>query len=322
MNTIEEIATILKNSKSAVIFTHMRPDGDTLGCGMALHRALTLCGIPCEVVNEGEVPTRYSFLAGMGEIKPFPTMDAEVYVAVDVSDTSRLGLLEQVFRAGIKRKVTVNVDHHVSNTMYARYNFVRNRASNAENVLDLIRAMGVSPDRTMCEYLLLGIVTDSGNFTHGDVNGDTFRAAALAVDMGADLGRISYEAHRKQSKSRAQFYAEVIAHLRYLLGDKLAIAVIGAEHLKRYGLKSEASEGIVDFALTIDCVEVSACLLEVKRGQYRVSLRSKGAVNVNDVARTFGGGGHVLASGCMLFGELEEVIERLSYAVWQNMGEL
>ena len=322
MSTIEEIASVLKNSKRAVIFTHMRPDGDTLGCGMALHRALSLCGIQSEVVNEGEVPARFGFLEGLGEIKTAPSMDADTFVAVDASDPARLGMLETVFRAGAKKKTTVNIDHHISNTMYARYNFVRTFSSNAENVLAVILAMGVTPDRAVYEFLLLGMVTDSGNFTHGDVNGETLRAAAMAVDGGADLGRISYEGMRKQSKARAQLYAETVSHLRYLLDDKLAVAIVTAEQLKRFGLGSDATEGIVDFALTVECVVVSVCLLEVKRGQYKVSLRSKGKVNVNDVARTFGGGGHVLASGCMIFGELEEAVDRLRYAVWQHAGDL
>ena len=81
----------------------------------------------------------------------------------------------------------------------------------------------------------------------------------------------------------------------------------------------DATDGIVDFGLTVDTVEVSACLLEVKKEQYKVSLRSKGKVNVNEIARTFGGGGHILASGCMLFGAVEEVIDRLSYAVFQHL---
>ena len=322
MNTIEEIAFVLKNSKSAVIFTHMRPDGDTLGCAMALHRALSLCKIPCEVVNEGEIPPRFLFLEGMKEIRTAPSLDADTYIAVDTSDIARLGLLEPVFRAGAKKKVTVNLDHHISNTLYARYNFVRVRASNAENAAELIRAMGVRADRNICEYLLLGMVTDSGTFTHGDVNGETLRAAAEAVEGGADIARISYEAMRRQSKARSQLYAEVISKLRYFLDDALAVAVVGEEQLSRYGLLPDATEGIVDFGLSVDCVEVSACLLEVKKRQYKVSLRSKGKVNVNEVARTFGGGGHILASGCMLFGEIEEVLDRLRFAVWQHAGDL
>lgn len=322
MNTIEEIANILKNIRSAVIFTHVRPDGDTLGSGMALHRALSMLQIRSEVVNEGEIPEKFYFLPGLRTIKQKPSLDAEAYICVDTSDAARLGMLEETFRVGAKKKVTVNIDHHISNTRYCKYNFVRERASNCENIAELITAMGVQPDKELADYLMLGMVTDSGAFSHDDVNGNTFRAAAYAANCGADVHSIVYEMMKRQSKARASLYAEVIGKLRYFLDDTLVCALITQEQLTRYQLGTDATEGIVDFGLTIDGVEVSLCLLEMKKGQYKVSLRSKGKVNVNEVARVFGGGGHILASGCMLFGDLEEVYDKLRYAVWQHMGDL
>ena len=321
MNTLEEIAGIFKRLKSAVIFTHARPDGDTLGSALALHRALSLLKIQSEVVSEGEIPQRYRFLDCASEIKRAPTLDAEAYICVDSSDENRLGELKGVFlRGAAKGKLTFNIDHHISNTRYCKYNFVRQCASNCENIAEIIRLLGVAPDAVLADCLFMGMVTDSGSFSHGDVNGDTFRAAAYAVDAGANVQVVTYETCKKQTKARAEMYASVISRLRYLLDDRLAIAVVMQETLTRYGLEQDATEGIVDFALNIDVVEVSVCLLEIKKGQYKVSLRSK-KVNVNEIARVFGGGGHVLASGCMLFGELEEVIDRLRYAVLQNLGE-
>ena len=322
MNTIQEIAGVLRRLKSAVIFTHMRPDGDALGSAMALHRALFMLKIPSEVVNEGEIPQKFLALEGMETIRKAPAQDAEGYICVDCSDEARLGYLQPVFLEGAKRgKVTVNIDHHVSNARFCKYNFVRNRASNCENIAELVRALGVKPDKLLGDYLMTGMVTDSGAFSHSDVNGDTFREAAYAADAGADVSRITYEIFKKQSKARAQMYAEVISSLRYELADALAIAVVTKKTLEKYALKQDATEGIVDFALTVEPVEVSVCLMEVKKGQYKVSLRSKGAVNVNEVAATFGGGGHVLASGCMLFGDLEEVVDKLSFAVRQRLPQ-
>ena len=322
MNTLSEIADVLRRLKSAVIFTHMRPDGDTLGSAMALHRALFMLGVRSEVVNEGDIPEKFLFLEGMKDIRRAPTLDAEGYVCVDSSDEARFGQLQSVFLSGVKKgKVTVNIDHHVSNTRFCKYNFVRPRASNCENMAELVRLMGVKPDKLLAEYLLMGMVTDSGAFSHGDVNGETLRAAADVVDAGADIGVITYEVFRKQSKARAKLYAEVISRLRYDLGDRLVTALVTQEQLAKYGLKQDATEGIVDFGLTVSPVEVSVCMMEVKRGQYKASLRSKGTVNVNEVAGVFGGGGHVLASGCMFFGEYEEAYDKLRYAVAQRLPQ-
>lgn len=319
MTSLKEIAQIIKTIKGAVIFTHMRPDGDTLGCGMALSRALSLLRIPNEVVNEGEIPERYCFLEGAKEIKRAPTIEADCYICVDTSDETRLGALCDTYLAGAKSKITVNIDHHVSNKRYAKYNFVQNRASNCENILELIKELGVSYTPAIAEALMTGMVTDSGAFSHSDVNGDTFRAAGEMADAGADINKIHYETIKKQSRPRAQFFLKVLSGLRFLLDDQLAIATVTQALLDEFGLSSDATEGIVDFGLTIDTTEVSVCLLEVRKGQYKVSLRSKGKVNVNEVAGVFGGGGHILASGCMLFGEVEEVIDKIRYAVYQRL---
>lgn len=322
MNTIEEIASVLKKSESAVIFTHTRPDGDTIGSGMALHRALTYLGKRCEVVNDSTIPEKFSFLEGVKEIKRAPTIRADTLIAVDSSDVARFGQLTDVFcKAGGKR-TTVNIDHHISNPMYAKYNYVDETPSNCENVLKVIRAMGVPVEGDVARFLLLGMVTDSGGFTHSGVAGDTLRAAAIATDGGGDIHTTYYEACCRQSKQRALLYAEVISNLRFLLDDTLVIAHVTQKMLDRYGLASYVTEGFVDFGLTIDGVEVSVCLLETPEKRFKVSFRSKGKVNVSDIAKTFGGGGHVLASGCMLFGDYEEVCDKLRYAVWQHSGNV
>ncbi|MDE6412248.1 MAG: bifunctional oligoribonuclease/PAP phosphatase NrnA [Clostridia bacterium] len=319
MTTLKEIAKILKQCKSAVIFTHTRPDGDTIGGAMALSRALSFCGIENEVLSDGEIPERFDYLDGVKEIKTSPSFDAECFICIDSSTESRLGLLRDTFLAGVKKKITVNVDHHISNTHYAKYNFVRDRASNCENILELIKELGAPITKEISEFLMTGMVTDSGGFSHNDVNGDSFRAAGEVADAGADVCKISYEVMKKQTRPRAQFYLKALSRLRFLLDDKLTAVVVPQALLDEFGLKPDATEGLVDFGLTIESTEVSTCFLEVKKGQYKVSFRSKGKVNVNEVAGVFGGGGHILASGCVLFGEEEEVVEKIKYAVWQRL---
>ena len=322
MNTIEEIAGVLSRLSSAVIFTHTRPDGDALGSAMALSRALSLLNIKNQVVNDCEIGENFLYLEDTDKIRPFPTLDAEGYICVDASDENRLGELTKTFTKGAnKGKITINIDHHISNTRFCQYNFVRQRSSNCENIAEIIQAMGVTIDKQIANYLMAGVITDSGEFTHSDVDGDTFRAAALFADAGADVNGIDYNLFKKQSKARAQMYLEVLSGLRFMLDDRLSVAIVTQEMFEKYGLKQDATSGIVDFGLTIDCVEVSVCLMESKKNQYKASLRSKGKVNVNEVAGIFGGGGHILASGCMFFGNLEEILDKLRYAVWQHMGD-
>lgn len=319
MNSLKEIAKVLKNQKSAVIFTHMRPDGDTVGSAIALSRALSLLGIRNEAVGEEDIPERFFYLDGAENVKSAPSFDADCFICVDSSSESRLGLLRDAYLAGAKKKTTVNIDHHISNTRFAKYNFVKECPSNCENIARLIKELGVPFDKAIAEALMTGMITDSGGFSHGDVNGDTFRAAGEVADAGADVNKIYYESVKKQTRSRAQFYLKALSRLRFLLDDALTVVVVPQSLLNEYGLKPDATEGLVDFGLTIESTEVSICLLEVRKGQYKVSFRSKGKVDVNEVAGLYGGGGHVLASGCMLFGEEEEVVDKLRYAVYQRL---
>lgn len=320
MNTIEEIAGVLTRVKSAVIFTHTRPDGDAIGSALALSRAFFIKNIKNEVVVDGDIPEKFSYLQGIKDIRQEPSFEAECFVCVDSSDLARLGELQKCFLAGVKRKVTtVNIDHHISNTKFCKYNYVQNISSNCENIARVITAMGVKCEGEIATCLMTGLVTDSGAFSHSDVNGDTFRTAAMLVDGGADVNQITYDTFRKQSKARAQMYLEVLGRLRYWHDDKLVVAVITQDTLKKYDLKPDATEGIVDFGLTIDSVEVSVCIMQVKKHQYKASFRSKGKVNVNEVAGVFGGGGHILASGCMFFGDIEEILDKLSYTVYQRL---
>lgn len=319
MNSLREIAEVLKGVKSATIFTHARPDGDTLGSGLALCLALQKLHIHAEVLNEEAVPEKYLFVDGMSAFRTAPSFESEAYIAVDSADEKRLGRLEELFRWGGKRTITVNIDHHVSNTLYAKFNFVRPMAANCQNMADLIRLLGVDFDKPIADALFLGLLTDSGNFSHNDVNGDTFRTAAALVDAGAGVELLNYNMFKKQSKARAALYARTMSGMRYLLDDRLAVIVITRAALDEAGGDGNMTEGFVDFPLSVEGVEVALAIMEVKYRQYKISLRSKGKVNVNAVAGVYGGGGHVLASGCMLYGDLEDVIDRLRYTVSQYL---
>ncbi|MDE6373243.1 MAG: bifunctional oligoribonuclease/PAP phosphatase NrnA, partial [Clostridia bacterium] len=164
----------------------------------------------------------------------------------------------------------------------------------------------------------MGLLTDSGNFTHRDVSAKTFEVAAQLKKCGADICEIGYQMFTRQSKARAILYARVLGGMRFALDGKLVFMTVTQRDFDETGTDKSQTEGFVDFPLSIDGVEVSISLMEVKKNQYKVSLRSRN-VNVNAVAERFGGGGHVLASGCMLNCEYEEVVERLTHAVYQQL---
>lgn len=318
-NSLAEIAKQLNNIKTCAIFCHIRPDGDALGSGLALYTALKNAGKEAYMVCEDEVPARLKLFPAFDEViqsLPFERDKFDTLIAVDSADIARIGNFSSVFSRF--KGVTINIDHHISNDRYAKYNYVLDSTATCEIMPEVLSATGLEITKDIANLLAVGLLTDSGNFAHQDVSPKTFMVAAKLKEKGANISGIGYEMFSRTTKNRAILYGRVMNKMRFALDDKLAIITVTQQDFADTATDKSQTEGFVDFPLSIDGVEVAAALMEVKSCQYKVSLRSK-RVNVNAIAAQFGGGGHVLASGCMLFGEYEEVIEKLTYAVYQNL---
>ncbi len=318
-SSIAEICEQLKIAEKIAVFCHVRPDGDALGACVALATVLNNAGKLAIACCGDAVPEKYNFLNKMSTVRnELPdSVEFDTFICVDCADANRMGAFSNVFCSFKGRKI--NIDHHISNKKFADFNYVSERPAVCEIITEIITFAGFEINKEIVDLLMLGLITDSGNFTHNDVTEKTFETAAFLRKKGADVTRINYEMFSRQSKYRALLYGKVISNIRFALNDKLAFIVVGLDLIEKADTDRSVTEGFVDFPLTIDGVEVSVSLLEIKKHRYKISLRSKGKVDVNAVAATFGGGGHVLASGCMLSGELEEVIEKITYAVYQNL---
>lgn len=320
MNTLQQIAERIKKAKSVLITSHMRPDGDAFGSSLALAAALNRLGLQTQIVNESDMPSNLAFIQGLENVTKLPQKEYDLFVAVDCAEMTRLGALTDEFSRATRKSIdTVNIDHHISNTRYAKYNYVRECAANCMNIAALIEYLGVPFDKEIAEYLLIGLLTDSGNFSHDDVGEEAFLLAAKLAKAGADIRYYNYNLFKKQPKERAALFSLTMSGMRYDFEDKFALIVITQENMKKCNADNGMTEGFVDFPLNVDGVEVAASIMEVKYRQYKISLRSKEYADVNKIAGVFGGGGHIRAAGCMLFGELEDVIDRLSYAVSQYL---
>lgn len=317
MNAPAEIARILRQADRLALFSHARPDGDTLGSAAALCLALRSLGKTADLYCTDEIPARFLFLPVMKEFRRAPQEQYDVYVALDCADAARLGDNEVLF---CRQRVTVNVDHHISNTRYAKYNYVAGEASNCENVHGLLGLLNAALTPEIANALLLGISTDTANFNHKNVTEHTLKTAAALVGAGADLNAVSYQMFRRQSKERARLFGTVMSRIRYFLGDRLAIATVMMKDVAESGAGKDETEGFIDFVMGIDTVEVGICMMETAPRTFKVSFRSR-KTDVNAVASVFGGGGHVLASGCMIHGYYEDAVDRLVSAVSRYLEE-
>ena len=320
MITVSELSEKLLKEKRIAIFCHARPDGDTIGSACALKLALMGKGIDATVFCSDSVPQKFLFLSETRNIlKDYLGSFGEysALVAIDNAEITRLGNFAEAFS---HHKNTYSIDHHISNTRYAKINYVADRSSNAENILAVLTAIDAEITEEIANLLAMGIMTDTGGFRHKNVNAATFSDAAKLVERGADMNKIYYYTFTRQSKERAELFGKTMSKIRYFHGGKAAIASVLVRDFAATKALQEETEGFIDFVMAIDGVEVGACVMETDCNKFKISLRSKGA-DVNVVAAIFGGGGHKLASGCQLTGEYEDVIDRLVFEIGKYLTD-
>ena len=316
--TIAEIKTELLKCKSVLIFSHNRPDGDTVGSATALCFALRKLNIKADLICAYDIPAKLSYMKGVNEYKKdgYKAEDYSAFVSVDCSSES---VFSDIYGFYSSHKKTFNLDHHVSNTRYAKYNYIKECSATCELIYELINELGVEIDKDMATNLMTGIVTDTGAFYHSNVTPETLYIASKLKGKGADLHDIIFQNFKNQTKERSSLYTRVISRLRYELDGKVGIIVITKKDLEECNAVDNMTEGFIDYPMTVDSVEVAISLLETGKNRYKISLRSKGKVNVNEIASLYGGGGHILASGVLMNGYLEDIISKLCYNVEQRI---
>ena len=308
ITTVNDFAGQLKRLDSALIFCHARPDGDTLSCAFGLYFAFKRLGKRVDIVCADPFPKVFE------PCFPFcPSNKVDLsydnFIAVDCPTLELLGSLSTQFT---KKRSTFLIDHHLSNRRYAKNCLVDVRPACALIVYDVIKAMGVKIDAEIAQALLYGICTDTGNFAHDDCDSKTFLAVSEILSHGASISLAYDRMFRSQTKERAKLYAETISKMRFYHDNKVAIIAVRQSDLEKFGLTADVTDGFVDYTMTVLGVEVGISMLEFRKEVFRISFRSKN-VDCNQIAQTFGGGGHKKASGAVIAGIYEDVIDKLIY---------
>ena len=315
--TSQEILKTISNAKKIALFVHVRPDGDTIGSSFAFKLFLEGLGKECSVFSGEKLPDSVSFLEETKTVKGDLDGEYDLAIAIDSADLNRIGKFADYFS---KHKNTVNIDHHISNTRYAKINYVIEKASNCENIYQLIKDFGGKITEEIAMFLALGILTDTGGLRHRNVTSSTLTALADLVVKGADINKISFNMFTSQTKERAELFGIVMSKIRYFENGRIAICKIMLRDLEKSKAKPEETEGFIDFVMGIKGVEIGMCIMQMAKTNFKVSLRSTGA-NVNEIAGLFGGGGHIVASGCRIDGVYEEVEDKLVFAAKQRLPE-
>ncbi len=308
----ETIKKLFDNAESVLIISHTRPDGDTIGASLALMEVFNASGKKADVVCDGVIPQKYNFLPESLNYKNFASINEKysLYVFVDCASLGQTGDCCQFIR---NDTVTLNIDHHVSNSEYAKYNYVDKKASCCEVTFVLLKRIGYTISDKIAQFLLLGVVTDTGNFSHNNTTAQTLKVASELMEKGADLYKINQMMFNNQSPNRSNLFLSVMKKMKFYHDGQVAMIIISKQEMEENGADASCTEGFIDYPMGIAGVEIGISVMETKDKTYKISFRSKGKANVNKLASVFGGGGHVCASGAMLRGYLEDVIDKLVY---------
>jgi phosphoesterase RecJ-like protein len=303
---LSEVLKQIEQRDRFVLTSHARPDGDAIGSALACGQILRSLGKRAEVVLRDGVPRIYQPLPFADEVKQAERVNGEYEAAIILECDS----VQRTRLEGLEDHFLISIDHHLTGRPFADVNWIDPKAvATAELVYRLAREAGarITPEVATCLYT--AVVADTGSFMFEGTNEHTFALARELVIAGADPARCARNIYFGHSTAKMRLLGAALSNLNK--EGSLAWISVSQEQMERFQAREEDCEGLVNYALSIYDVQVAAFFREMPNGRYRVSLRSKGEVNVATVAENFGGGGHSCASGCSLDGPLPAAVARV-----------
>ncbi len=302
----------IEKAQNIIIFSHVNPDGDTLGSMLALQIIInTNFNKNPQTVVLGKVPDIYNFLPLIDKVKTTDQIVSDKYdlaIAVDIAAKDRMVAGIGIFEAANLR---MNIDHHKTNIGYGDINFINPDACSAGEVLfDICTELGLKINADAAKCLYTSILTDTGGFRFENTAASTLKKAALLVDLGAVPSEISRLCYESKPKPMVMLQANSLINAQFELNDKVAYVKISDDDMKKFHAQNDHTEGIVEALRQINTTEVSFVVKEIDQQTSKVSLRSKN-IDVSKVAAVFGGGGHTFAAGCTIKKPLKIAAEKL-----------
>jgi bifunctional oligoribonuclease and PAP phosphatase NrnA len=303
---LEDVLRQIERRDSFVLTSHARPDGDAIGSALACCQVLRAMGKQADVVLHDPVPRIYRPLPFADQVVQANRLNGSYEAAIILECDSLL----RTRLEGLEDRFLINIDHHASGRPFADVNWIDPHAvATAEMVFRLGREAGVplSPEIATCLYTAL--MTDTGSFMFQGTNEHTFALARELTLAGADPSHCARNIYFAHSGAKMRLLGEALRNLNQ--EGHLVWIWVTQEQMERCGAKEEDCEGLVNYALSIADAEVAVFFRELPDGRFRVSLRSKGKVNVAKLAERFGGGGHECASGCAVNGPLQAAVSEI-----------
>lgn len=303
---IDDILRVIHNGERFLVVSHSRPDGDAVGSMLAFGELLRQLGKQTDMVVADRVPYVYRQLPGADTLRTAVAVEGpyDAAILLECDGIERAGL------KGLEQFSLINIDHHITAHPYATLNWIDCEAvSVGEMVYRLAKAAGATITKEMATCLYTTVLTDTGGFCYGSLQGSTFALARELVEAGADAEAIAREIYFSTPLAKVKLMAAALNTLH--IEGEMAWLWITDEDMERAEANDEDTEGIANVAIGIAGIQAGVFLRALEDGTVRLSLRGKGKVNVAAIAKKLGGGGHENSAGCTLQGPLESALNQI-----------
>ena len=316
----EAVAEAIRKAQKIAVCSHVNPDGDTLGCATAMRLALMKLGKEVSLFCDGKVPDMLSFLPGAEEIR-IPTGTEgpfDLMLAVDVSDEKRLGACAALKAVSAH---TAQIDHHPTNPIYMEVNSVDGDAPAAAVLIrEQLKVLNVdlTPEIAVCLYT--GISTDTGNFAFASTNAECFTIMSELMGQELPLAQLNLVLFRERPMAQVKLIGRALDNIIYCENGRIAVVKLTRKDMEDCGALSEHAETIVNLAVDTIGTRMAVLGREADDGTIKISLRARKPDTINDVAQSFGGGGHPQAAGATLDGPLEAAMDKVLDAMIRKLN--
>jgi bifunctional oligoribonuclease and PAP phosphatase NrnA len=325
--SFQSLRELIDQKKRFVITSHINPDGDSIGSEIAMYNLLRDLGKEAVIINSSVTPDTCLFLEGAGKIIAYEHLSeenaqyikkADALILVDVGEMKRVGIVSRLFKEA--RLFTICIDHHILTNASMDLCIVKDDAcATGEIIYHFIKYCGYKMSVNIAEAIYVSIITDTGSFQHNNTNVESHMIAAELLSMGLNHSYIYERYYGNQPMRKVKLFISVISTLQTECDGRIAWMKLTRDMLNLTDANLEDSEGIINFALTIQGVEAILLFKELEDNKVKVSLRSRKDFNVRSIASAFGGGGHNNASGILLQGNLDEIIQKVLTKVQEEL---
>lgn len=315
MNDVKEIFSLIDKSYKICIAGHKAPDGDCIGSVMALYHFLKPLNKKVTIMIDGKIPFNYaSFVDESILEKSYDNEEFDLLFVLDSSDRKRLGIFEGVLK---NAKRTVVIDHHVTNEGFGDINIIDPKMSSTGELLyDILKASKMNISKETALSIYLAILTDTGKFSYSNTTSDTHIKTAELIDLGVDVAEVDNLVYNSKPANIVRAFIDCVSKIELYYDNKFGITAITKEILSKNKAEMADVDGVVEYIREIKEVQVS-CLLKENEVGTKVSLRSKGNIDVSAISVKYGGGGHSKAAGF----EINENIENTKKILLKEFKE-